>query len=394
MPEFELDLTRIASGGAALGEGPDGRVVFATGGLPNERVVVSVTKEHKRRLEAVVTDVILPDVGRRPAPCPHVAEGCGGCDWQHATEERQSELRRAVVSDSLRRLAGINDVAVRPGPVLSAVGYRTTVRAMVSEGRAGYRVKGSHDAVRVDSCLIAHPLVEELLVDGRFDGADEVTVRVGARTGERMVIVSPNARSVSVPDDVIVVSAETLTAGNAPHIHEELGGRRFQVSAGSFLQCRPEGAEALAELAELAIIDHPGTLLDAYCGVGVFGALAGTGRAVVGVESNRAAVADAAVNFGSHGRVIRSKMERWRSEPVGAIIADPARSGLGAEPARRLAATNASVIALISCDPASLARDASLLQDHGYELDWVTGVDMFGNTSHIETVSRLVRVEG
>ena len=87
-------------------------------------------------------------------------------------------------------------------------------------------------------------------------------------------------------------------------------------------------------------------------------------------------------------------MERWRPEPIDAAVADPARSGLGAEGAAVLAATGAEVVALVSCDPASLARDAGLLIGHGYRLEWTTVVDLFGHTSHVEAVSRFVRETG
>lgn len=392
MHEFELHLDRVATGGASIGNGPDGRIVFADGGLPGEQVNVRVTAEHRSRLEAAVTTVLEPAPGRRDPPCTHVAAGCGGCDWQHATPELQVELRRSVVLDCLRRLAKIDDAEVRLGPSLDPVGYRTTVRVAVVDGRAGYRSAGSHEIVLVDSCLVAHPLVEEVLVKSTFGPTvTEVTVRAGARTGERILIAAPTADGVVTLPDVVVVGADELEAGREVHYHEEVGGRSFQISASSFFQCRPDGAEALVTLTEEAIADTPGSLLDAYCGVGLFGALVGTGREVVGVESNRVSVADAVVNYGNHGSVVKARMERWRADPMAVVIADPARSGLGKEPARRLAATGAEVIALISCDPGSLARDVGLLIGHGYELDYVTVVDLFGQTSHVETVSRLVR---
>lgn len=388
---FELTVDRVATGGAAIGTGPDGRVVFVPGAIPGESISVVVDSLHRSRIEARLEGVLEPSSDRVEPVCPHVADGCGGCDWQHVSAERQSVLRREIVADCLRRLAGIEGVPITAGPTLAPTDYRTTVRAAVVDGRAAYRLRSSHDTVRVDSCSIAHPLVEELLVEGRFGPADEVVVRAGANTGERLVVVSPTAEGVELPDGVKVVGVDELEAGARPHYHEEIAGLRIQISARSFFQCRPDGALALAELAGDAVADAEGTLLDAYCGVGLFGALAGIGRKVIGVESDPSAAADATWNLRPHGTVVTERFEHWQPEPVGVAIVDPARSGLRKQACDRLVAAGPELVALVSCDPGSLARDAGLLQERGYRLDRVTVLDLFGHTSHVEAVSRFVR---
>lgn len=385
---FELEVNRVATGGASLGAGPDGRTVFVTGAIPGERLSAVADTVHRSRVEASIHHIIDPSPDRVHPPCSHVGDGCGGCDWQHITPQRQSDLRRDIVADCLRRLARMPDIDIRPGPELAPVGYRTTVRAAVSQGRAAYRARGSHETVTIDHCLVAHPLVEELLVEGRFGSATEVVVRAGANTGERLVVVDPVVDGVELPDGVKVVGRDELAAGARPHYHEEIGGLRLQISADTFFQCRPDGALALAQLAGDAVSDGDGVLLDAYCGMGLFGALAGIGRSVIGVESNPSAVADARYNIGPHGRVVEGDFERWPVEPVGVAIADPSRVGLGRRGCDRIAESGARLLALVSCDPASLARDAGLLAERGYQLDHVTVLDLFGHTSHVETVSR------
>lgn len=384
---FEVELDRVATGGSALGRGPDGRVVFVAGGLPDERLAVRPLKEHRRRIEAELVDVVRPAPGRRVEPCGEVGRGCGGCDWQHATDRTQAELRRRIVDDCLRRLARIDNPPVVIGPSLPGVGYRTSVRAAVVNGRAGYRARRSHDVVVPDSCLVAHPLVEELLVDGRFGSASEVTLRAGARTGERLALVSPTADGVRLPDDVVVVGADEAAKRTDGHYHERIGDRTLRISARSFFQCRPDGAEALVSLVDDALGSVDGPIVDAYGGVGLFGALLGRGRRVIGVESSPSSSADAAVNYDARARAHRVRVERWRPEPAAAVIADPARSGLGMEASVRLAASGAPTLVLVSCDPSSLARDAGLLAIHGFRLEQVTTVDLFGQTSHVETVS-------
>lgn len=390
--EFVVDVDRMATGGAAIGSAPDGRITFVTGGLPGDRVLVGVTAEHKNRVEGRVLQIVEPAADRRDEPCPHVAQGCGGCDWQHATPEAQRTYRLAIVEDCLRRLGKFEAPDVRNGPALEASGYRTTVRVAVKHGQAGFRKRSSHDVLSPQSCLIAHPLIEELIVDGRFGEASEAVLRVGANSGERLVVVDPSTEGVSVPDDVKLVGTDELSAGVRPHYHEELGGLRLQISAASFFQCRPDGALALASAVGDALADTEGKMLDAYCGVGLFGALAGIGREVVGVESDAGAAADATYNLGSHATVTHSRFEDWDPTPVGVAVADPARSGLKERGCDKLVAAQPGAIALVSCDPASLARDGRLLVDRGYQLDYVTVFDLFGNTSHIETVARFVLI--
>jgi 23S rRNA (uracil1939-C5)-methyltransferase len=392
-----LQVTRIAAGGDGIANAADGKVVFVPGTMPGDTVEVALVNQKKRFANARLLEVIEPAPGRRAAPCPHIPDGCGGCDWQHVSPGTQKDLRVAIVSDALRRIGRLDaelvSRVVHAGPPLIPVGYRTTVRAIVQNGRAGYRRASSHDAVVVNSCMVAHPLVEEILVAGRFPGATEVTVRVGANTGERLVIVEPSARGANVPDGVAVIGTDDLEAGRQAYFHEEVAGHRFRISAQSFFQCRPDGAQVLTELAAEAIKDVDGDLLDAYGGVGLFGSICSRGRPVTGVELNPFAVADARVNLPPGSQVVESAFCDWEPQPFAAVIADPARSGLGETDAIVLTQTEAQTIVLVSCDPASLGRDAGLLTTMGYELERTDVVDLFGQTSHTECVSKFVRTD-
>jgi len=131
----------------------------------------------------------------------------------------------------------------------------------VKDGRAGFHRSRSHQIVAVDSCLVAHPLLQDLLVGGRYPGAKKVLLRCGARTGERLAATTPTGLTVRVPSDV-----------SAEHFHEEAAGRSWRISARSFFQTRADGVDALAS----AIVDAagemgpPSTALDLYSGVGLF----------------------------------------------------------------------------------------------------------------------------
>jgi 23S rRNA (uracil1939-C5)-methyltransferase len=254
--------------------------------------------------------------------------------------------------------------------------------------------------VPVDSCLVAHPAVEEVLVAGRFGACAEVTIRVGAATGDRIVVATPTAAGVEVPAGVRVIGDDELDAGRRAWIFDEVAGRRFRISARSFFQTRTDGAAALVEAVRAAGGDElaaAGRVVDAYAGVGLFGVTAvPAGAGLTAVEVSPSSAADARVNLAAARpdaptRVVRAKVERWRPRRADVVIADPARTGLGAEAAATLAATGASTVVLVSCEAAALARDVRLLGGHGFRHDGSTVVDLFPHTHHIEVVTRLIR---
>lgn len=393
---IEIDTTAPAVGGEAVARTEDGRVVFVAGALPGERVAVELDEVKDRYARGRVVRVLDPSPHRVAPPCPHVATGCGGCDWQHVEEAEQSRLRRELAVDVLTRQGGVAAPVVQAGAPLAAAGLRTTVRGTTVDGRFAYRRRRSHERVPVSSCLVAHPLVEELVADGRFGDAESVTIRVGARTGERMVVVGPSSFDVTVPDDVTVVGADELAAGRRAWIHEEVADRRWRVSAGSFFQTGAEGAEALVAEVGRAVADGDptggGRLVDLYAGVGLFAGALGAGRPVVAVERSASSVADARVNLADRdARVVKVALERWRPDRADVAVADPARGGLGRAGVAKVAATGAVRAVLVSCDLGSLGRDVKLLTEAGYRHRRSVVLDLFPHTGQAEVVTAFDR---
>ena len=402
---------RLVAGGVALARRPEGAVVLVDGAFPDERVRVRVTSTAKGVDRAEVVEVLDASPGRRAPHCAHVADGCGGCDLALLDPTRQRDAKLEMVRDALRRLGRVAEPPVRSGPVLTERAFRTTMRMAVTAGRAGLRELASHDVVPIDHCVVAHPSLDELVAVGRFGAAQEVVLRVGAATGERLALVRPSAADVVLPDDVVVVGTDELAGGRRAWIHEEVAGRRWRISAESFFQTRPDGAAALvgvvremtAALLAGGADAHrggPPTLVDAYCGVGLFsGALLEPGEAgrpgswrSVAVERNRSSVADARHNLaGLPARVVGSTVERFRAPRADLVVADPARAGLGTRGVEVLAGTGAERVVLVSCDVASAGRDVALLARHGYRLVEAVVVDLFPHTHHVEVVSRLDR---
>ena len=117
MEPLTLEITSVVAGGDGLGRDASGRVTFVPGALPGETVRVELHQQKKDFARGRVVDVVVPSPDRAAPPCPFVAAGCGGCDWQHVQPGAQRRLKAAVVADALRRQARI-DVVVDEGPVL------------------------------------------------------------------------------------------------------------------------------------------------------------------------------------------------------------------------------------------------------------------------------------
>jgi 23S rRNA (uracil1939-C5)-methyltransferase len=383
---------RFAAGGEAIARDDDGRVVFVGGALPGETVdaeVVTAKKDWARARTLSVRDA-SPD--RITPPCPSRRAGCGGCGWQHLTVDAQRAARAAIVADALRRTGGIADPKVIDGGGVDPFGYRTTVRvAATADGAAGFRAEHSHDVIGAPGCLIAHPRLAALLPDLHLDPAAELTLRVSVATGALA------ARWDRSAGDVRGLPAGTAT-GAAAALEEDVAGHRLQVSMGSFFQSGPQAAELLSAAVRRAAPELEGarTVLDAYAGVGLF-AVCATDPAsrIIALETSRSAVADARHNLREReAEVVRGEVGGWHPAPgttIDVILADPARSGLGRPGAGALSRTEAPVLVLISCDPASLGRDVKLLAAAGYRHECSEVVDTFPQTTHIEAVTRFVK---
>jgi tRNA/tmRNA/rRNA uracil-C5-methylase (TrmA/RlmC/RlmD family) len=430
-PELiELEIGPVAQGGWCVAREPGGRVVLVRHALPGERVLARVTEESARLARADATAILAPSADRTQPPCPHARPGgCGGCDWQHARPEAQRRLKAAVISEQLRRIAGLDrEVTVEELPGDPAgLGWRTRVRfAVAASGAAGLRQHRSHEVVEVGECPIAHPLVNESGVTAAsWPRAGSVQVVTAPGTGERAVLVTPAGRprgksgagrgrgggtgryaewAARVTGPVLVTQpGGALTAvRGGPFLHQAAAGRTWRVSAGVFWQVHPAAADVLAGAVLGTLRPQPGEVaLDLYCGAGLFtGLLAeavGPGGTVIGIESDPAAVRDARHNLRATpwARVHRGDAAEVlaRPDPVDADIAvlDPPRAGAARGVLDRLrAGGRLRQVAYVSCDPATLARDIAVLRAAGWQLGQFRAFDAFPMTHHVECVATLL----
>jgi len=368
--EREVAFEKCVYGGDALGR-LNGQVVLAPYVLPGETARVAIQREEKGLLRARPIEILQPAPGRVTPHCPYFAR-CGGCHYQHAGDETQLEQKMAILRETLRRLGRIEPP--REIDTLSGEpwGYRNRVQLHVRGRRIGYLEAGSHTLCEVDQCPIASPRINrtlrESLADRHFP---RHTDTIELFTNESGIQVTPGAG-----DGALDYQAGTET---------------YRVSRHSFFQVN---RFLVGELVQRVAGEREGrTALDLYAGAGLFSVpLARRFQSVVAVESGASAFRD--LQFNAQRADVPLRAERAAAEiflesldeTPDLVLADPPRAGLGQRAVQRLLRLRPPLLVIVSCDPATLARDLALLTAAGYRIDRMTLVDLFPQTYHIETV--------
>ncbi|MEO8539799.1 MAG: class I SAM-dependent RNA methyltransferase [bacterium] len=382
-----LRVESLVFGGNGLAHGPDGRVVFVSFAVPGELVEAAVEREYPDYIQAVVTRVIEASPDRVDPPCELFGE-CGGCQLQHMSYPAQLAAKETVVREQLRRIGKLDDSVVRP--IVGAAnpwGYRNHLRFSTGKkyGDVGYIGRKGFGLLKVESCPISDPWVSELLpkLQGHGAGLHQIQVRHSAETGT--YLINPEIHGVGVG------------TGQKSYV-EQLGGRKFDVSASAFFQVNNAQAEQMVRLVGEALPERGKLLVDGFAGVGTFAVLfADRFDRVLAIEESNSAARDSERNLAQAPNVemlvgkVEDVLPELEERPD-AIILDPPRPGCAPPVMRAILAFQPATVVYVSCNPATLARDLRILVNGGYELDWVTPLDMFPQTGHIECVSRLTFV--
>jgi len=392
----------MAHGGEAVAR-RDGKAHFVAGSMPGEVIEASIVEDRGSWARAALVRIIEPSPKRREPPCEY-ADVCGGCQWQFADAATQRAWKRNTVVSQLRHIGRIEDPTVHNtitvGPEL---GYRNRMDFHVVDGRPGLYRPSSHDIVHLEHCPLLVPELQEVYGRlGDLNGVRRLTLRCGTRTGDLLAIVEgslpDSAESWGVP--VVVRKGDRVqSAIGEPILREIVAEVTFSIPVDGFFQINTPGAEALVEIVAQALeVEEGDTLLDGYCGVGLFGATVGrSADRVIGIESNPNTVAAARKNLdavhidhnivsGSFSKDIESLDEYWD-----VAIVDPPRKGLGQQGVDAVTSAMPRRIVYVACDPASLARDAKTLAESGYDFVEATPIDLFPQTYHVETVARFDR---
>ncbi|HYL76540.1 MAG TPA: class I SAM-dependent RNA methyltransferase [Bryobacteraceae bacterium] len=380
MPTEEtLTIEKLVYGGEGLAR-VEGKVVFIPYVLPGEVVRAEVSRIKNDLWRGRLVEAIQPSPARVAAPCPYF-QRCGGCHYQHAGYEQQLEQKRLILREVLRRVGKIEfsgDIGTIAGEPWQ---YRNRMQLHIANGAAGYFEHGSHKLCAIDHCPIVSPALNDAIAK-LSRGLPPATATVELFTNESQVQVNILDR---VPKAALAIF-ESL-GSNAP-----LEYNGFRVSRNSFFQVN---RFLIEQLVECAIGDLAGeSAVDLYAGVGLFAVrLAQRYKKVTAVESSQSAFRDLEHNTQQSVHAVIANSEDYLAglgEIPDLVLADPPRAGLGKIVVRELARIRAPRVTIVSCDPATLARDLQGLLASGYRIERVTLVDLFPQTYHLETVASLV----
>jgi 23S rRNA (uracil1939-C5)-methyltransferase len=372
---LEVRIETIAAGGAGLAR-VEGKPIFIKGVIPGERIVCRITKDHRSWAQAEALEI--PEASpERVKPVCGVYEKCGGCNLQHMTYNAQLAAKTAILKDSFARIGG----CCPPEPIVipsEPWEYRNRMQFHKSADAIwGLKTEKSAELVTVTDCPIADPGIRKLLRE------------------ENKNVLTPLQKdrfTVYARDDLF------LSEGGVSRGKTRILDREITLDASLFFQSN--GAMLEKMIADLVVIageaDRSMPMADLFCGVGTFAAfLAELFPKASLVEESKAAIALARENLPMEVDFFAQRSEDWvernNISGIGFIVADPPRQGLNQSLALRLAKEGPPLLAYVSCDPATLARDSKILTAGNYRLKELRFYDFYPQTSHIESLALFVK---
>lgn len=435
-----LSIQGYGSDGEGVGRLPDGMTCFVSGALKGEECLVQLDKVGKTCAWGHVVKVEAPSPARLEVDCPYYAS-CGGCGLRHMTYAEELEFKRQKVQDCLTRIGGCNvPVSVIYGSE-NTERYRNKVQFPISGGAIGFYAARTHAVTDVEDCLLQpeactrlRRALKEYMAAYHVPAYDERTgqgllrhlyVRTN-RAGESLCCLLCNGKSLPCEDELaealcnaepglvgvvlgvnekrnnVILGDSYRTLWGQDYLMDSLRGLSFQLSVPSFYQVNAPQAEVLYGLAlDFAALKGEETAVDLYCGIGTITlCLAQKARRVIGAEIVPQAIADAKENAHRNGLenaeffcgdtsdvAFRLASEGIRPE---VITVDPPRKGLAPDVIGSIVRMSPERVVYISCDCATLSRDAARFREQGYSLQKAVAVDLFPRTPHVETAALFV----
>ena len=398
---IDVEIEKLVYGGQGLAR-LDGRTALIPYVLPGEKLSAEIVRERGTLAHARPVTWQQESNDRVAPACPVFTE-CGGCHYQHIPYQEQVKFKESILRETLARIGKIEWTGEIQALTGEPWGYRNRTQLQVRksgrESETGFLAAGSHALVSTTGCPVNSPklneiqaIVTQMASERRFPG---FLNEVEFFTNETEVQLNVRRSGKPIAKKFFDWCKEQIP-GLAPgeYIDYASGGDTFRVGSRSFFQVNRFLTEALAEAATSGAAGE--RALDLYAGVGLL--TLPTSRQfghVTGVDSSGAAVRSLQFNAERAGTTVRSahlnvdKFLAGHDEPVDFVVADPPRAGLGKPVTDELLRIKPAEISLVSCDPATLARDLKELTAGGYQIGSMTLVDLFPQTFHVETVVRL-----
>ena len=445
--EFSLEIDDMGTDGEGIGH-KEGYTLFVKDALVGDIVRVKVIKVKKKFGYGRLMEVITPSPWRVEPACD-CARQCGGCQIQHCSYEKQLAWKEKKVRDCLQRIGGFEEIPMEPVMGMDEpYHYRNKAQYPVGYDKQGNPVAGfyagrTHSIIPNTDCAIQHPcnhmILETILAfmkqydipayeEKKHTGlVRHILTRVGKYTGEVMVCLIINGNKLPHQDKLVemllqcpfdykiksiclninkektnrILGEKVVPIYGQTYIEDRIGDITYRISPLSFYQVNPEQTQKLYGTAlEYADLKGDEVVWDLYCGIGTISLfLAQKAARVCGVEIVPQAIEDARENARRNGftnaeffvgaaeDVVPEQYEQsGGSLRADVVTLDPPRKGCDEKLLRTVVQMEPERIVYVSCDPATLARDLKYLCGEGYELKRVRACDMFGHSSHVETV--------
>jgi 23S rRNA (uracil1939-C5)-methyltransferase len=411
-----LEIEKPAAGGRMLAR-HHGQVVLVWGAIPGERVRARVERLGKGVVYADTDEVLDPSPDRRDDASDW---RCGGNVLAFVAYPRQLQLKGQIIQDALARIGRV-PLPAAPDVIGSPEhGYRMRARLHAANGRIGFYREGTHLLcgvaqtrqlaaatnawiARAEEIVARHSLSGLTAVElSENIGGDQRACHLELEAGIEVLPFAPLADGLAGLSAARADRTGVETLGGSPRVTDTVNGVTLQRQVRSFFQANRFLVEPLVQ--QVARLVPAGPVVDLYAGVGLFGlSLAAAGAAhVIAVEGDPISGADLMTNaepFADRVRVERRSVEQFvtsvrdrRQDLAGAtVIVDPPRTGMTRGALAGAVALQPARIVYVSCDVATFARDTRVLLDAGYELAHLTGVDLFPNTAHVESVALFTR---
>lgn len=409
--QHEIILEKLTYGGEAMGRLQDGRAVFVPFGLPGEMVRIQITQEKQNFARGEIIEILKPSSDRITAKCKHFTQ-CGGCHYQNLTYEKQLLAKADILRDQLQRIGKIENPPVQPTVASpNQWNYRNHVQFhLTDDGKIGFINASGNATVPIEECHLPEAAIDAFRNDLQFESRmnlERVSLRSGTDDDLMLILESETEETpeLEIEADISIVHIyedHPVVIAGSNSLTIQILGKDFHVSAPSFFQVNTPMAEKMVQhlQTQLPITNQPITLIDLYCGVGLFSKFfANKYIKVIGIESAPSSCEDFTINLDEFNNVelyegaaeeILPALAPQLTEPTHMIV-DPPRAGIDKFALDAIIEINPQVIAYTSCDPSTLARDAARLIKGGYTLQHVTPFDLFPQTYHIESISIFTR---